>query len=396
MKTSKTKMQTKEFTSAVIPFEFLNGNIIIRAIIDHDGKKTPVKLILDTGAPTLLSKSFAEANGITLKSVKDMTSTPAAGDAAEEKKQNTASNISFRFGDIEVLKPHLLIYNLNENITKCKNADGFLGSDILSKFGIFIDFNNKTLTLFNKNKIPDSLKNYPIALSFKPRPFGKNPVLSLTVDSMDIHFIWDIGYTGSLMVQYPFSDSSKFSGKLKSIEHTTYDTYGAAADATGIDTTHKYQKLSVVTGLQQKETMLSFPEQNISFIINNKQDEVHANLGTALMKNFNFLIDWDTKKIFLKPNNAYPASKIKIPDYQASFNAGTNQFYIATVKVHSAIYNNGLRAGNLIKTIDGQDIKTLFDKQDVCNIRTTLNQRLETAHSIEVYQGGVGKNYPLK
>lgn len=135
-------MSTNEYFEE-LPFEFLQGQIIIKVSING----SHYRFSLDTGAPTSISDSlYKKINSETISKIK-----------ITDANSNTDSVIvitlkSIRLGDISINNTSALVLNSNNLIFKCFDLDGNLGSNSLRNSVVQFDLPNKMIRITNKAK----------------------------------------------------------------------------------------------------------------------------------------------------------------------------------------------------------------------------------------------------
>jgi predicted aspartyl protease len=127
-----------------LSFEFEKNKIVIPVIIQ--GKT--YRFLLDTGAPSIISKEVMEA--LQPEIVETLTASDA-NNIRQELKVVSVERI--KLGSVEFKNFSALVFDLNGNdIFKCFGIDGFIGSNMLRRSIIQIDVRQKTLILTDNIK----------------------------------------------------------------------------------------------------------------------------------------------------------------------------------------------------------------------------------------------------
>ena len=127
-----------------IKFEFINNKIIIPVTING----TEYRFLFDTGAPNVISKEVLQnANH---KILKIKTISDATGNSDE---LNVVSIPEIVIGNTPFRNTKALVYDIkNNDVFKCFNIDGFIGSNLLKNSIVQIDFETKKLTITNSKR----------------------------------------------------------------------------------------------------------------------------------------------------------------------------------------------------------------------------------------------------
>ena len=130
-----------------IDFEFVNNKIIIPVTIDG----TVYRFLFDTGAPNVISEEVLQS--VNHEILKIQKTSDAAGNS---DKLNVVSIPEIVIGNTSFRNTKALVYDLkNNDVFKCFNIDGFIGSNLLKNSIVQIDFESKKLTITNSKRTLD-------------------------------------------------------------------------------------------------------------------------------------------------------------------------------------------------------------------------------------------------
>ena len=311
-----------------------------------------------------------------------LSSDPVKGNK-EVARQYTIQNVTISMDSVSISKNKLLVRSLDFS---CPDIDGIIGADILSKFAVYVDFQERSLTLFNKLNVPDSLFKGSFSFDFWTLGFQNTPVATIYIDSEEHDFIWDTGFTGDFIMQYPSSRKNKLEVIVSKKRSLIFDTYNALKSVSGrSEAKPVYFDLIDRIG-NGNDTKLINPVYVLRSV-NNNIGEMHSNVGIHFMVNYNYLIDWDKETIYLKQPSGFTHQnkKIVVPqDVIPSYNKDQNNAFIAGINTNSNAYKNGLRAGAIINGLDGIPISELLKDTIACNRDIFLKEKIKNSHTLEI------------
>ena len=171
---------------AAIPFEYVNGSIISNVIINND----TLAFLIDTGAEV----SFLMRSDI------DYTKTGLMDRIRDAYNREATLPLvrvnSVSWGEI-LIENHLFAKNkpLSEHFDAFHGYfDGVIGADILNRFVVKIDNQNRQLILSKTKKMTDGL-----ALRVPMTIYNHNtPLLPLSIQGQEFDFIFDTGFSGEI------------------------------------------------------------------------------------------------------------------------------------------------------------------------------------------------------
>lgn len=367
-----------------IPFELVNNHIVVTLKVGRDTMRD-TKFILDTGAPTLLSKEYADEHHLALY---ELNGPKISGATAEVKTTKyLTDSITFNIGKrLTVLKPHTFVNSLSATFSKCEPIAGLLGVDVLSRFNLFIDFSKKEIVLYAKDSVPAFAKNYKYKVDFSNlSPFQKTPLVDIKLNGARKQtFIWDAGFNGNFVVQY------KSKNKLKKWlaaqpNRTEVESFAGFTGISGsINNVYTTQYIKNDTLIVDK-TVIPFTPVNTPYVINDKNVlPVMANVGISFMKRFKMLISWKDKTIYLEPDSADTSDYKPLPNIVAGYDFDSKQVSIRYVRKDSKAYKNGLRAGTELFMIDDKKTLALLGPINGCTVDKDIAALLKKAHTLNV------------
>lgn len=281
----------KSGTSATMPFENIDGEIVITTTInDHD----KVKLMLDTGAAASLIDGICVSQYQIPRSV---TYDSLAGIG----KQVVLGNHT---DDVSLTLPGLTFDHVSLNIAPCMpRIDGLLGYDILGNYVIKIDYIAKTVEFISPENFnaADAGQLVPSTFSHS-KVYVKAKLNNSHYESDSEDFVLDTGCSGGFVISQHFTLSYPNLAFIKGIE----------GEAEGVGGTIWQEKVFCF-GAQLGDILLKEPYVSVV-----KQDQgifIHQNglIGNKVWENFELTIDYSGKRVYLKPNANFAASSPAVP-----------------------------------------------------------------------------------
>jgi predicted aspartyl protease len=351
---SKATLKNKEFIQ-IVPFEFIGGHITIKVKLNGSSKN--YDFYLDTGAPTIVSSSLTD----TLKIPKKIMFSKIADSGPIQNTYCKIENIQIekinysRVGAINID----LIKMVNP---RCNQVpDGIIGSNVLSKGILQIDFDKKELVITDNIKSLGYIKN-SIKTPFIAASFSHTPIIPIYInDTIPVDLVFDTGNNGFITLNDLETEKTIY----KSIQDDNI------CDAVGIGYNDIYGKSDSVSLFSTIRANLKFGDTTFANVpctygkFKNVSSHKQGSIGNAFMKNFIITIDWNEKYIYL-----YPKSGVKLPDNRRSFGISyafiENKLIIGTVYKNSEAEKLGLVPHDEILSINGILVSTLSEK-DICD-----------------------------
>lgn len=385
---AQTDLLTKNYSKIILPFEFSGGKIYVNIKIEENKRIRDVKLLLDTGAPTILSTKFADNNNISRqKSEKsNALSTP---NGVSKAGISLSKNLVFDLSGLKIRKKYTLTRSLsaNQNFV-CNNVDGILGVDLLQNFTVLFDFQHNEIELINPDSFNASSYGFQSYLEFDNYSFfQKTPWPTLKIGGQKMDVIWDTGYNGDLLMQFQNANSHDALYYLTRDSIQSISTYGTLATIDGkiLHETVMYRLGNVP--ITQNKIKITAPV--ISFQTNPKLKENRVNLGTGLMSHYVSAIDWKNKKIYLRLTDTFNPVKPLKPICLISYVPEKSRVIIAAVSKESLWYHQGLRTGDNVIAVNGMDVTTLVNtNQSICVINDSIRELNRDIQKIKVNQKG--------
>ncbi|WP_165585013.1 retropepsin-like aspartic protease [Chryseobacterium taiwanense] len=268
------------FKATVIPFELIEGKIVLNVTIQNDQHH----FIFDTGAFTIISdelkdKINAKKSNIIFEGI-DANNAKSKMDVFTINTLKVADlsikNVNFSFADISWMSSRA-----------CKKISGILGANMMKDKVWQINFKNKTLTISDKIENASSLSS--VIVPFTEQHFTGVPKIEVKIRGQVLDYVFD---TGSGM---SFSLTQQSYNKIKDHDFLTFE--GLLAQSLN----------SISKGEKQVDFMeVQIGNVNIGNQIIDSSLEATNLLGTKFMENYLVVLDCINKKIILYPNSIQP------------------------------------------------------------------------------------------
>ncbi len=393
-----TVVNNSNFNPKILYFRWENDQMIVTLRLGSPINRD-ANFIFDTGGMTILSKEFCDENHIpyTQNFYNKGFSTGFGKYSESETRQYIANNINFNLDGLKITKPNMMVMDLKaDSIYSCIPICGLIGSDFLSKFGFYVDFQKQKIILYDNHWNRDSIDNFDYQLFFESTPNQKCPEVFLKINGVKNYFLWDLGASEDIMVEYGKNDKNAFDKFRKS--HSEIVSYITAKNvfidfqgAPALQDSFLYYLKTDSIFYDQEAIHCTGADVNYryspKFIFND------GLIGIDFMKQFNMYINWKESIIYLKKNEKYKlndSANQSFNDFGIYYNFEKKQMYVAYVKLTSKLYKIGLRPGSIIVSADNQDIQKLSTIINKCNVDSIIENIIMKSKAIGVLNE---KNY---
>jgi len=319
-----------------VDFEQRKGFIIIKARVNGEERE----FILDSGAPNLISKSLAEQLGLT---------TASEGRAVDSKGQIGVLEIvtidTITIGSLSFANTAAMVFEL-DSITDmhCMGVDGLIGANLMRHAIWEINFEDKKIILTDDlSRLKND--NNSIAVDFTTDVQGTPYFHAQLGENKLKNIMFDLGSAGSISVPY-----KTFNKIIETEKATVLRGYGARSY--GIFG-HCFD-----TSYSALTRQLQFGQMNMDSIVisSDKNSKAHPILGTNILRDYNFILNWQEKQILFKVKNKNTRDK---RSFGFGFGLQGNKLFVMYVFEDSPAGNAGIIAGSQILEIYGQNVEQL-------------------------------------
>jgi len=328
---------------ARIHFDLVNNHIYAEGSID--GKSA--RFLVDTGGENILTPAAAKKFGITSEG---KTAGRGVGDEIVDVGFGQAQEV--RLGGAVLDKPVFAIMDLGK-LTEVEGyeCDGLVGYEMFRRFGVTIDYVNRTLTVADPSKFtpPANASIVPFELS------DHIPILTGTLDGAPVRLSVDTGSRTSLTMHSPFVRRNDLVAKYHAAPEAVIG-WGIGGPSRARPARFGALKIgeATITGVAgdlYTGDKGAFADPDLS-----------GNLGGGVLHRFTVAFDYAAKRMYLAPNADF--AKADTFDRSGLFLLGDGDaLSIADVAPESAAARAGLQAKDRITAIGGEKVtwKSLLD-----------------------------------
>jgi len=334
--------QNRHLAKKSIPFKLIdNKYVLINAGV---GETKSLTFFLDTGATIgTLDKNIAQKNNIKANYQK------AIEGAGSSKTYDIALNQEINVDGLKVEKVHFVL----EDLASSKNGfgepyDGLIGYSLLKDYITEWDFDGKKINLYDFNTKLD-LSSYT-EHSFTFDKEIRIPQIDVTITlengkSYTGKVLFDTGAGFALVMNTPYNLENKILEQSTKSITSMSQNFGSKSTLTQIILPsltffgHNFSDLPMVISSDTSGTA-------------SRKDYLGI-LGTEIIYRFNFILDYEKKKLYLKPNSLYRNPFERMLTGFALTENENKQIVVSDIIEQSPFYNDGLRSGDEIVSING-------------------------------------------
>lgn len=337
---NKGEVSCKEFYEQV-PFEFENKMVIVPVTIQG----ITYKFILDTGAPTVLSKELADK--LNCKSISKVTSADA--------QKNKGKMEFIKVGDIYIdslkfIRQGAAMYDFSINKElACFPFNSIVGANLMKDAIWQIDIHNKII------RITNDIKNLSIsenAIKFKfSQQLTGTPMTDVTVDGVTVKNVTldygagsGIDLVSEKLIKKIQDDKTKY---VRVFGSNSMGLYGGTND-----TTYLFRGDVVLPGNSLGENRISVRRKGISTI------------GTQIFKKYVVTFDWPNNTVYFDKTVSDTTDESKTFGFSALLS--DEKFLVTSITENSSATENGISLGDQILAVNDKDY-TSFSPEDYCD-----------------------------
>ncbi|OOG69826.1 retropepsin-like aspartic protease [Flavobacterium sp. A45] len=270
---------------ASIPFEMLENGIAIKIKLNKSDRE--FVMLFDTGADGMaLNPDSAHKAGVVVTNNKS-----AAVVGGSQQVQYSADNTIY-IGNQIIKNQGLVIF------PKSGAFDGLFGANLLRNYITKVNFDTKTIDLYNFGNFVYEGKVKPLVFDYKTGlPVVKMNLTFSDNKKAEGNFAIDTGASYDLIAYGPFNHKHNLQASLKT-EYTS----------TNFSLGHQTQ---IVCGAIPNVGINGNNFPNVTIALQEYQEEnknwasADGSLGIDLIKRFNFTIDLLHKTVYLEPNKSF-------------------------------------------------------------------------------------------
>jgi len=274
-----------DLDSAVIPMVYHEGHIFIRANVNGDSSRY---FILDSGAGlNILNKSYADK-------IKVLSEGGFAAKGVAGYGEASVGRIdSMILGGIGLFNQSVAVTDLDQMLKDFngKNLGGIIGYDVLSRFPFKVDYASNQLIFYRPDRFvpPDDYNVEEFEY------FLKIPSAEVLIANDTGVFIIDLGNAYSVILHNSFVERNNLEEKLKDLRKTDY-AIGGIGGVTRVSTA--FAPEFEIAGIKIESQEVWIAESKGGVI---GSEEIDGNIGNRLLEKFSIILDYRSKKMYIKP-----------------------------------------------------------------------------------------------
>jgi hypothetical protein len=329
-----------------VPFDVVAGHIVVDANLG--GIDEPVRLIVDSGAPTILSTDVADQAG---GEVLGHLNTFAIDGSVTQEEVVSVAELRLggaTFTDVGSIKGFLGL----DNPLSCISPNGLIGASLLKEAVWQFDYGAEQITIAASVDGLDHIDG-AIALGFTTdSSVSPSPLLTFSSGDESLMFLLDTGSDGSLTINPADLVDIGLDVDAAGLALSLL----AAGAAGSCDARLLYDDVDLALGDQQLD---GFPVATIESLAAGQ-----GNIGNAFLLNYVVTIDWPEQRIYfdLQTDDANPP----VPP-AAWVGWDGEHIIVGSVAEGSDVAEAGLQVGERIISIDGQDLSSAT-RDDFCDL----------------------------
>ena len=358
-----------------IPFELFGDHIIIKVSVDDS---EPLDFIFDTGSGfTVIDKEIAEELSLEGKEI-EMNHTSAPWQLI---KHNTIAINHF------LMEKNTKVYSTDLNhleISLGMDLDGIIGYDLLIHHSIYINFDTKTISIYDHSNSPKRGDAIPFTFS------TSIPVIegSVVLNNGEAHpgtFFFMTGAGTTLDFNSPYAEQWDVINKTG--KHYSYHVKGLSDE----ETLHYEGHVESFTFGNQKIEDLPIGISTATWGIQ-ADKKVSGIIGSQILRMYNITIDYGTKMIYLEKDVTYDANfKVNCSGIDVQLSKDKKTVLIHQVFENSPASEAGIKLDDELLKINGKSMVEV----NLAEVKKILKREGETVELV-VNQGGNEKTVTLE
>jgi Aspartyl protease/PDZ domain len=327
----------------MVPAEFVDNVIILRVSVNNS---EPLKFIFDTGAGMSVLDS-RKAKALHLNKAANLDANGVGGTV----QGSLATGVSLSVSGVTVRNQKVAAIPLD---FPCEAADivGIIGYDFINEFVVEIDYEAKTLGLFD-----------PARYSYR----GRGDVVPLTMDGNTPHVRARLGVPGGRSIEGWLEVDTGSDGTLTLNspyvkKHGLLETFKKRIDSTHRGVGGESESVDVRMG-DLELGRFTIPTPLVSLSLDREGSMASADdagpLGGEILRRFRIVIDYSRRRMTLEPN-AHLSDPIETGMSGINFdNEDCRPYKVKKVDEKSPAAEAGIRAGDEVVAIDGRSFKEI-------------------------------------
>lgn len=273
------------------PFKLIGNKVVVPVNI---GESRTLNLILDSGfgfdGIILFKSDLADSINLTDRINAQL---PGAGNGPPTPVVMSGS-MSFRSGTCEFRNQRIII--LQSDKFENSPTDGVIGYSFFGHYKVEVDYDSKTITLYDPAEKTDESEYEIIPLTFNQNNWPHLNIKIAIEEEEPIELNVYIDFASSLAVELPIKEGMKI--KVPENFEGDFDGFGFSGDIKG--KTARASKVILGKYALHNVTATFFEGNSRS-----KSKEADGVISNDLLRRFNLIFDYEGSRLLIKPNNSF-------------------------------------------------------------------------------------------
>lgn len=271
--------------AVALPFVLHDGHIYVKAVING---ALPVWLILDSGA----SSNVFDMEALVELKLESAGKVPAQGVGGFDEVDMVKTD-SIAVGDLVLYEQVAGFMDLQALGLSGMDDDpfgGILGYDFLSRFPLLLDYEARTITVYNPDTFEAPEGGAEIAFEF----YRQVPFVTCKVGETEGRFVVDLGNAHGVILHHEFVEETQLLGYLTDVEPYMQGMAGIGGDVGG--------RQGIMADF---EIGGAIHEAGVPAIVPETSDgltgsfEVDGNIGNKFLRSYKVLFDYGKQRLYL-------------------------------------------------------------------------------------------------
>jgi hypothetical protein len=357
--------------SAAVPFTMTDGLIVVNVSINGH---SPVPFLLDSGGSNYMTPEAAKRLG-----VKGAGNIRLSGSGKKQDNAQLAKVGEVRLGAVRMLHQVFVLGPLPEELehrgTEAPIA-GLVGAELLRCFPTTFNYQKRILTFYTPGTVPPEPRNaQTLRLYFS----SGHPFIQVAVDDAPGIFGIDTGDDSTTTIFGAFYRQHKFP-----VEQPTLSASQGGGGGMGAAQVTRIGSLGFGSWkLETPVVTLNFAEEGAF-----SPDSIAGNLGSEVLKNFVFTLDYEHRKGYFVQSSEFGTPIVYIRSGMALKHASDGKVLVERVNPDMPAEKAGIRVGDVVLSLNGKTpnntLPSVFDK--------VLSEKADTEIDVRYARNGKEMN----
>lgn len=351
----------------ILPFQVANLNIYLQVTV----QSKPLWFLLDTGVkPSVIDLGVARSLGLPLAD-----SVQIGGGGKNPVLGFLLHDSSYEIVGLRDFEAPLAVAMPFDDLSRASGRplEGILGYDFIRRFVLEIDYEHRTLTLYDTTgwKYQGKGQSFPITFNAAGHPQLRASVVDRGRSPVAGTFVVDLGSGASLILDRPFVEEQHF---LSADRPTVPWLEGRGIGGEIPGQVGRVDALEL-GGFRVKHPVVVFSQAEEGPFAS---AEAQGNIGAAILEKFRVFLDYPRSRIILEANRNFsrPIDYNRTGFTLSASGPNLRTYTVTNVAAHSPASEAGFQRGDVLVTVDGRpaaestlsDLRLHFREARHCSI----------------------------